>query len=58
MNVSAITSSVANSIVSYRTENGEFKTLEDLLNKFDDYPQLPQCFLLALALFRVFEFGN
>ncbi|MCR5184519.1 MAG: ComEA family DNA-binding protein [Bacilli bacterium] len=34
MKVNGITSSIASSIVSYRTENGTFSTLEDLLNVY------------------------
>ena len=34
MSVSGITTSIASSIVSYRTENGIFNTVEDLLNVY------------------------
>ena len=34
MNVTGITTSIASSIVSYRTENGIFNTIEDLLNVY------------------------
>ena len=34
MSVSGITTSIASSIVSYRTENGTFNTVEDLLNVY------------------------
>ena len=34
LTLNVFTSSVANSVVSYRTEKGEFKTIEDLLNVY------------------------
>ena len=33
-NVNGFTTSIANSIISYRSENGEFKTIEDLLEVY------------------------
>ena len=34
MSVNGITTSIASSIISYRTENGIFNTIEDLLNVY------------------------
>ena len=34
MSVNGITTSIASSIVSYRSENGIFNTVEDLLNVY------------------------